>query len=197
MVGIQPIRRHLDALSGPDRARTITVPLLRHTMLCHGVTLRSTLCSRPTAIPNLRSRLIETEERQRSHVGHSHSCDLRREGVSYAQIDQIFPIVVLYRSTATATTSHFNRVTNVPRCKGDIGCFVGRPWKPWTRKRCVVVTAYLLHTQTNRIPRKIPARGESPKMNTPDSDSSSKVADDFTWKRVCWRRRFGLGVNIR
>lgn len=91
MVGIQPIKRHLDALSGPDRARTIIVPLLRHTMLCHGVTLRSTLCSRPTAIPNLRSRLVETEERQRSHVGHSHSCDLRREGVSYAQIDQIFP----------------------------------------------------------------------------------------------------------
>lgn len=84
MVGARPIKEdiHLGALSGPGRARTIIVLLVlfaspRHAMPRCYITFH-TLCSRPTAIPNLRSRLVETEERRRSHVGHSHDvCDLR------------------------------------------------------------------------------------------------------------------------
>lgn len=79
MAGVRPIRRYNSALCLVEPRAIVVLSFRAATPYratpCHGVALRSTLCSRPTAIPNLRSRLVETQERWRSHIGHSHSCD--------------------------------------------------------------------------------------------------------------------------
>lgn len=130
MAGIRPIRRRTSALClvGPRAiARSLGGPGRvgpRHATPCHGVALRTTLCSRPTAIPNLRSRL-ETEERRRrrrrSHVGHSHACDSYRRDVDVRLLrrrhhmstssspDRASPFIDRHRDDA----NRFDRVTNV------------------------------------------------------------------------------------
>lgn len=113
MVGARPIRRHTPRCFVWARPRAYDHRSLRSPRLampCHGVTLRSTHCV--PDLPQSRTfgldRLVETEERRRSHVGHSHVCDLRPRRCQQPQ-----------RANPAGSCSHRRRPSSIDRYRDD------------------------------------------------------------------------------